>query len=391
MSANNPSDSTPPEAPVATPAAPAAPVAIDGFGSSRGTGLARGKRPARPASNAADSRDSGIAGYQPTAIQVVVAPTEYVNPFEPAPVAIAPALESVPATPVAPASPEAVAPTPAPEPAPAPAPVQEYKADVEFVAPASAPKAELNILPPAAPRPTTSWESPGAVSASVPAPAAPAPATASGDRPVFRIERKPVVAREIEPLRPSEGRPEGSPYAGRDNRHGGRRRDGQAQGQGRRRDGGEGRRDGRRDGGRPSPAPGASASPAQPHAPRPSSAKPAPEKGGGFVGWLKGIFGGASEAPSSGGDQPRGERAPRGEGQGQGRRRRRGGRGRSGGGQGPQTAGENRAPRPDGAQQPRPEGAPRGDGKGGRHRGGRGPRPDGSGPRPSDGGSRPAA
>ena len=48
MSEQNPSDAAPFAEPVATPAAPAAPVALDGFGSTRGTGLARGKRPARP-------------------------------------------------------------------------------------------------------------------------------------------------------------------------------------------------------------------------------------------------------------------------------------------------------------------------------------------------------
>ena len=167
MSDNNPSDATPTPAPVETPAAPAASVALDGFGSSRGTGLARGKRAARPASQAASG--SAPAAYQPTAVQVIVAKTEYVNPFAASP-------EIAPAVP-APTAPEAVAPAPAAavaEPDAAPAPVSEIAPApaAAFEAPAPAapavqapapaapePKAELNILPPAAPRPAPSWAS----------------------------------------------------------------------------------------------------------------------------------------------------------------------------------------------------------------------------------------
>ncbi len=79
MSDQNPSDVAP-QADVVTPSVPAAPLAIDGFGASRGTGLARGKRPARTTQNATGFQP--VAGYKPTAIQIVVAPTTYQNPFD---------------------------------------------------------------------------------------------------------------------------------------------------------------------------------------------------------------------------------------------------------------------------------------------------------------------
>lgn len=398
MSAHNSSDATPSEANVATPAAPAAPVAIDGFGASRGTGLARGKRPARPATSA-PTGSVPVAGYQPTAIQVVVAKTEYVNPFAPEPVA-APVAEAVPPVFVPAPSQPAVAPAPV-----VPlvvAPVSEPVASVPAPAPAivppepvaPAPKAELNILPPAAPRPVTSWESSGASSAPVPAAAKPAsPATPTGDRPVFRIERKPIVAREIEPLRPVEGRTVGEP-ARRDGRDGGRR------GDDRRREGGDSRRSEPRPAMQTPVVPAKSGSPVVPPAAK-------NDKGPGFMGWLKGIFGGGPEASAPAGQAPRTDRGPRPEGQGQPRgegrgdgRGRRGGRGRSGGGGGyqgqgqgqGQPAGENRGPRPEGQGQ----GQPRPPGEGGgrrRHRGGRGrgPRPEGGGPRPEGGSPRPQA
>src|SRR3954470_12177234 len=70
----------------ATPSAPDA--AFPSFGSTRGSGLARGKRPAAgPAASTAASTE-----YTPTAIEVVNAPREYQNPFAPAetPAAAAP-------------------------------------------------------------------------------------------------------------------------------------------------------------------------------------------------------------------------------------------------------------------------------------------------------------
>ena len=333
MSENNPSDTTPSQAPVETPAAPAAaPVSIDGFGSSRGTGLARGKRPARPASQAASA--SAPAAYQPTAVQVIVAKTEYVNPFAPAP-EITPAQPAVEAA--APAEVPAAAYV-APAPAPVATPVTAVAPAATAPAPVSSePKAELNILPPAAPRPTTSWESPGSGAAATPA----------GDRPVFRPERKPVVTRDIAPLRPQEPRSGEQPR--RENREP-------------RREGGEFRREERRESARPLPSPAPATAPAK------------PEKSGGFLGWLKGIFGGSSaEAPAPGDEITRDGRGPRPEGNG----RREGGRHRGGRGRGgprPEgfQGGENRGPRPEGEQG---NGGRRRRRRGGRGRGG--PRPEG--------------
>src|SRR5882672_2094391 len=99
----------------ATPPAPDA--AFPTFGSTRGSGLARGKgkRPSAPAAASAAS-----AAYTPTAIEVVTAPREYTNPF--APVETPAAVTET----VAPVAPAAVAPAPV-----SIAPVKAYSAPVE--------------------------------------------------------------------------------------------------------------------------------------------------------------------------------------------------------------------------------------------------------------------
>ena len=64
----------------ATATTPAPDAAFPTFGSTRGSGLARGKRPAAgPAAS-----NTASAEYTPTAIEVVNAPREYQNPFAPA-------------------------------------------------------------------------------------------------------------------------------------------------------------------------------------------------------------------------------------------------------------------------------------------------------------------
>lgn len=65
----------------ATSSAPAAATEPSSFGTSRGSGLARGKRPTVVAPTAASAASRGE--YKPTAVQVIVAEREYQNPFAP--------------------------------------------------------------------------------------------------------------------------------------------------------------------------------------------------------------------------------------------------------------------------------------------------------------------
>lgn len=149
-------------APVETPSAP--PAAAPTFGTSRGSGLSRGKRNSTPAPATAENKDATTGAYQPTAIQVVNHQHEYKNPFapEPAPAAVVEtpakveqpvASVSVPEEQVAPATPtpaDVVAPAATPAPIEAFTPVQKTVME---------PKAELKILPPEEKaRPAQSWE-----------------------------------------------------------------------------------------------------------------------------------------------------------------------------------------------------------------------------------------
>jgi len=131
-----------------------APIAESSFGSTRGSGLARGKGK-RPSAAVVSSTAS--TPYTPTAIEVVTAPREYQNPFAPV------------ETPAA-ATPE-TAPVVAPAPAayvPPVASVKEEPASVQASpAPVAAPEpevqVELNILPPEQQKsvPAQTWESEG--------------------------------------------------------------------------------------------------------------------------------------------------------------------------------------------------------------------------------------
>jgi translation initiation factor IF-2 len=317
------SSAAPAETPSATPA-----EATGSFGATRGSGLARGKRSHTAAPSAAPAAPRG--DYQPTAIQVVVAQREYQNPFSPGETETPPAPVPAPAAVVvAPVAPVAPAPVAAPQPQPAPAPVAVATPPAASAAPTE--KAQLTILPPAeTKRPETRWDSDSSAKA-------PAPQGRREDRPVFRAER-PASAESsfgeqaaAQPAR--EGRRDGrGPRENRPHGRGGEREP------------------------RPAPAAGSTFKPQRP---------PAPEaKSGGFIGWLKGLFGGSSaEAPKAGGrgDSPR-EGGPEGQ-----RRRQDGRRGRGGF--------EGRGPRPQGEGSPRPQGQ-EGGGEGGgrrrRHRGGRG-------------------
>lgn len=342
-----------------TPAAPAAPAAETPsapppatFGSSRGSGLARGKRNSPPAASPAAPATAPTGNYQPTAIQIVAVQTEYKNPFAPVeeaplPAATAPAPEADSASPAAAAATPISAAVSA-EPSPAPAPTagttpELFPLDDQTQAapkPAgSAPepvKAELNILPPAeVKRPAQSWESTSFKGGDTPR--AEPRRERREERPVFKPERR-------------EPRPGGEAGAG------------------------EPRRESRGFEPKASPA----------FASRPAPVAEAPAKSGGFLGWLKGLFGGdgGESAPPATAAQPGDERRHEDGGR---RRRRRGGRGRHGGFQGgPGGEQRERGPKPGGTEgHPHAHGGEGGGGRrrrrGGRGRHGGGPRHEGGG------------
>ena len=304
------SSGAPAEATATTPASSAAPS----FGSTRGSGLLRGKRPTiSPASTAT----APSAEYTPTAIEVVTAPREYQNPFAPAetPVAAAtpaaPAVQIPAAVPVAQTDPVTTNLQEPPAPAAHEAPLRiEPDAGSETDEPA-----ELNILEPEQQKiaPAQTWESEGFRPAR------------GGDRPRREESRRDEPRREERTERAP--REESAPfdpasipekflyvrpgynYVPTPSNYGGAPRE-------------------------------RNSSPAAAYAPSAPAAS-APAKSGGFLGWLKSLFGGSSAAAPAqdearsgeyrnGGDRHRGGR---GRGQGGGgdgqRRRSRGGRGRN--------------------------------------------------------------
>ncbi len=288
---SSPESSGAPAEATATPPAPAA--AFPTFGSTRGSGLARGKRPAAgPAASTAASTE-----YTPTAIEVVNAPREYQNPFAPAET---PA--SVTADQPAPAVP--VAPVPAYS---APA-RREHIEPVAQVVAASAPvvqdePAELNILEPAQAKvaPAQTWESEGFKPAREPRADRP-PRPERSERPAD----EPVDIDSIPPqflyVRP------GYTYVPTPRNFGGAPRERSE---------------------RPAHAHGS------PERAMETSSVSTPAKSGGFFGWLKSLFGGsAAETPVASGAQ--GEHRHDG-----GHRRHRGGRNRGGSGGGYSGGGES--------------------------------------------------
>lgn len=338
-----PQESAP--APTASTPSPAdATAPIGHFGSSRGSGLARGKRPASPAPAAARSAPGG---YQPTQVEVINPQREYKNPFGGADVA--PSKEPAPVeapvpVPVAVASPVPTPPAPAPR-----APIAAAPAPAATVPAAPAEKAELNILPPAQERrPAQSWEHSGfaggqngaASQADAPRP------PRRDDRGTFRPERREQKFEPRAPRPPQDSHPANDSRPAR-----------------------EPRRDFRPD--REPPVPAA--------------------KSGGFFGWLKGLFGrapapeAAPEVPPHGGENRRGGDRYR-DGRRQDGRQRQGGPGRHNfeGHRGPRPEGEPfRRDGQEGDYQPRRRrrggrGRNRGGDYGNRDdRGDRGPNPEG--------------
>lgn len=203
---------------VPVPATPNPDLPPSTFGNSRGSGLARGKRPVSPPAQAASA--ASAADYKPTAVSIVTAPTEYKNPFAPpAPVVAAP--EAPAAEAPAPASP----PVPIAEvPAPAATPAAEAAPAAVEASPAATaepePMPELKILPPEEPkRVEHNWESQsfrnvaaqareeqGRSAESPVADSRPRRDERRGDRPVFRPERERRGDRPAD-FRPAGGEP----------------------------------------------------------------------------------------------------------------------------------------------------------------------------------------
>lgn len=297
----------------ATNPAPASPAAPASFGSTRGSGLARGKRPSN--SPASQKPTAAASDYKPTAIEIVNAPREYQNPFAPA--------ESTPAE-----VPESVVKSVSPQPAPASA--APVRADVpptdEETSPAEEPEspAELNILPPERPKAVEAqtWESTGFTGAEPRA-----------DRPrrEYRRDDRPESSEPIDPAAIPEKflyvRP-GVNFVPTDpNKWGPGRRD---------------RAPEKAEGHLPRDS-----------APRSAAAPAAPAKSGGFFGWIKSLFGGGSSSEPAPASQANGDL-----------RSHRGGRRHHRGGAGPGEPRSEGGPRPGGGRRRR----------GGR---GRGPRSDG--------------
>ncbi len=299
------------EATATNPAFPAE----SSFGSTRGSGLARGKgkRPSAPAASTAAS-----STYTPTAIEVVTAPREYQNPFAPVET---PAPVTPEAAPVAAPAPAAYVPPARPERAEVVTPVKEYSAPVarEVSTPVQAPaaiapeaeeQAELNILPPEQQKsvPAQTWESEGFRPAREP----------RNDRPrreesPRRDEPRPERAPREEIPTPAKFlyvRP-GYNYVPTPSNYGSAPRERHS-----------------------TPAVAATQSPET------TFAAAAPKASGGFFGWLKSLFGG-SETPAPAAVESRQDEARQGDRQPGGRnrnhpgggdsqrRRNRGGRGRS--------------------------------------------------------------
>jgi hypothetical protein len=373
-----------PIAPAADSSAPAAgaATAAGNFGSTRGSGLARGKR---PTGATAPTATQAKLDYKPTSLEIITPQREYKNPFASAEPVSAPASE--PAKIETPAAPVAAVEEPK----------QEAPADVPMFSPepVAEEKPELQIEPPAeTSRPAVSWE-------------AHSDLPQRDERPTFRADRREDAANGPRPegheprtdgrgprrdsfqRQPRDPRDERQP---RDPREARQPRDPRDQRQPRDpRDQRQPRdpRDERqprdpREARQPRD-PREARQPRDPRDEQPTSvqnghgapaAKPA---SGGFFGWLKSLFSSPKPETAPAGREPRGENDNRG-GE-RHRRRRRGGRGHG------NAQGFNGGRSSQGG--PRPEGFQGGDREGrggdrhghGRHRGGRG-RDRGGDPRP---------
>jgi hypothetical protein len=176
-------------APAADTSAPAASTETPAgnFGSTRGSGLARGKR---ASSAAAPTANPAKSDYKPTAVEVITPQREYKNPFASPEPASAPVEEPVKVQ--IEAAPTAAAIEPESRPV---ASVPMFTSEPE------AEKPEIQILPPAeAVRPSVSWESPSASAAASESPTDGRPdAARHDDRPMFRPDRRDGTPHETQP------------------------------------------------------------------------------------------------------------------------------------------------------------------------------------------------
>ncbi len=226
MSDTDPSGAATAAAETASAPSTPPPATLPGtFGNSRGSGLARGKRPASPAPQPAAA--ASTPEYKPTAVSILTAPTEYRNPFAPpapgappaeAEASSAPAPGSAPVpTPIAPEIPAELASATPASPVPESLPPADAAKPAE---PAAAePRAELKILPPETPRRIEqSWASesfpnvasqPGAGPGRPPAPESgeqrPRHEDRRGDRPYYRSDRERRDDRWSESRQPRSG------------------------------------------------------------------------------------------------------------------------------------------------------------------------------------------
>lgn len=367
-------------APIAATGANASePAAFGSFGATRGSGLARGKRPA-PASASAPAA-AIPSGYKPSSLEVITSKSEYVNPFTGETTVSAPPANEPPA-PVASANVDA--PSAAPSPAPqAVAPALETPTLIPAKSNEAAP-AELFPFNPSA-------SSAAAAQSSYVTPVAPTEKSVSPAEAAAKAELNILPTEE--PRRPAVSWESSSSGAAaqpqRREERGSSRRDGR-----------EGKpfepREPRRDERKFEPRSNQPYQPRDPRDERPERAErtPRPEsftpekKSAGFFGWLKSLFGGAPKSPEApttagGSGDARHDR----DGEQGGRRRHRGGRGRGRGGFQGDRGGQPYQPRDPRDEADRPHsgggerqhgGEPRGDGQYGdgggrrRRRGGRG-------------------
>jgi len=344
------------------------PSADFAFGTSRGSGLARGKRKTVSAPDAPTAQ-TNASGYEPTAIEVITPKSEYSNPFTGETVVETPRQAETPTieSPKAEESALAAAPIPSEE---KPSTAESTATSAAPTATKAGPKPELKILPPAQPnRNRQSWESPSEHPAHRAAAAAATGENANNDsvadtprsrgprgssegRPTFQPERRSRTPRNAEAdersPRPEkqlrEERPKREPREPRNPRE------------------------------RTERTERAAASTAKP------VAKPQ-----GFFGWLKSLFGGTDSKPGS--SRPKTSHGSAPSHEGGPKRRSRGGRGRGNSDaargndsfserrNGEKTVGERPSPsRSSEDQRDRPRNRSRG-GRGGRSR--NGPRSEG--------------